>query len=111
MTGPSGITQHGADPPDMPLYNTAVPVAALRGDPDLAAAAAVLGELPGWLRHSVVSVTAPAPDQVTLRLPRGITVLWGGTGRTGAKARALTVLMRAHLHYYDVSAPGSVAAR
>ena len=98
-------------PPDMPLYNTAVPVAALRGDPDLAAAAAVLGELPGWLRHSVVSVTAPAPDQVTLRLPRGITVLWGGTGRTGAKARELTALMRAHMHYYDVSAPGSVLAK
>ena len=45
-----------------------VPVAALRGDPGLAAAAAVLGELPASLRRSVVSVTAPAPDQVTLGL-------------------------------------------
>ena len=98
-------------PPDMPIYLTAVPVAALRGDPDLAAAAAVLGELPAWLRQSVASVTAPAPDQVTLRLTRGITVLWGGTDRAGAKARELTALMQAHLRYYDVSAPGSVLAR
>ena len=54
---------------------------------------------------------APEPDQVTVRLAGGITVLWGDTGRAGVKARELTVLMRAHLHYYDVSAPGSVAAR
>ena len=62
-------------------------------------------------RRAVISVTAPAPDQVTLRLARGITVLWGGTDRAGAKARELTALMQAHLHYYDVSAPGSVTAR
>jgi cell division protein FtsQ len=98
-------------PPDMPLYLTAVPVAALRGDPDLAAAAAVLGELPAWLRHAVASVTAPTPDQVTLRLARGITVLWGGTDRAGAKAQELTAAMQAHMHYYDVSAPGSVLAK
>ena len=68
-------------------------------------------ELPAEMRRSVISVTAPNPDQVTLRLAGRITVLWGDTGRAAAKARALTVLMRAHLHYYDVSAPGSVATR
>jgi len=98
-------------PADLPLYPTVAPEGALRGDPDLAAAVAVLSELPSQLRRSVISVTAPNPDQVTLRLAGGITVLWGDTGRAAAKARALTVLMRAHLHYYDVSAPGSVAAR
>ena len=98
-------------PADLPLYPTAAPVAAWRGDPDLAAAAAVLGELPAWLRHSVVSVTAPGPDQVTLRLAGGITVLWGGTDRAGAKAAELTVLIPAHMHYYDVSAQGSVLTR
>ena len=56
----------------------------------------------------MISVTAPDPDQVTLRLAGGVTVLWGDTGRAGVKARELTVLMRAHLRYYDVSAPGSV---
>jgi cell division protein FtsQ len=98
-------------PADLPLYPTVAPEGALRGNPDLAAAVAVLSELPAEMRRSVVSVTAPNPDQVTLRLAGGITVLWGDTGRAAAKARALTVLMRAHVHYYDVSAPGSVAAR
>jgi cell division protein FtsQ len=97
-------------PAALPLYPTATPVASLRGDPDLAAAAAVLGELPAWLRRSVASVTAPDPDQVTVRLAGGITVLWGGTDRADAKAAELTVLMRAHERYYDVSAPGSVTA-
>jgi len=102
----------------LPLYLTSVPVTALRGDQDLAATAAVLGELPATLRRSVISVTAPAPDQVTLGLAGGpagsgrrVTVLWGGTDRAAAKARELAVLMRSRLSYYDVSAPGSVLAR
>jgi len=98
-------------PADLPLYLTAAPVSSLRGDPDLAATAAVLGELPPWLRRSVASVTAPDPDQVTLHLADGITVLWGGTDRAGAKATELTVLMQAHMHYYDVSAQGSVLTK
>jgi cell division protein FtsQ len=98
-------------PANLPLYPTVAPAGALRGDPDLAAAAAVLSELPAQVRRSVVSVTAPHPDQVTLRLAGGVTVLWGDAGRAAVKARELTVLMRGHLHYYDVSAPGSVTAR
>ena len=98
-------------PADLPLYPTAAPVTSLRGDPDLAAAAAVLGELPAWLRHSVASVTAPEPDQVTLRLADGITVLWGGADRAVAKATELAVLMQTHMHYYDVSAQGSVLTK
>ena len=50
-------------PADVPLYPTVAPEGALRGDPDLAAAAAVLGELPAQLRRSVISVTAPNPDR------------------------------------------------
>lgn len=98
-------------PADLPLYRAASPGVSLRGDPDFAAAVAVLGELPAELRHTVQSVTAPSPDQVTLHLAGGITVLWGGTDRADAKARELTALMQTHLHYYDVSAPGSATAR
>jgi cell division protein FtsQ len=98
-------------PADLPLYPTVAPEGALRGNPDLAAAAAVLDELPATLRHSVTSVIAPEADQVTLYLAGGITVLWGDTGRPGVKARELTVLMRGHMRYYDVSALGSVAAK
>jgi cell division protein FtsQ len=98
-------------PVDLPLYLTTTPVGSLRGDPDLAAAVVVLGELPATVRHSVASVTAPGPDQVTFRLADGITVLWGGTDRAGVKARELAVLMRAHMHFYDVSGQGSVTAK
>jgi cell division protein FtsQ len=105
------LKQVARRPADLPLYPTVAPEGALRGNPDLVAAAAVLDQLPGQVRRSVISVTAPAPDQVTLRLAGGITVLWGDAGRAVVKARELTVLMRAHLHYYDVSGPGSVAAR
>jgi cell division protein FtsQ len=98
-------------PADLPLYPTVAPEGALRGNPDLAAAAAVLGELPATLRHSVTSVSAPEADQVTIYLAGGITVLWGDTGRAGVKARELAVLMRGHMRYYDVSALGSVAAK
>jgi cell division protein FtsQ len=98
-------------PAGLPLYPTVAPEGALRGDPGLTAATAVLGELPAQLRHSVKSITAPYPDQVTLRLAGGVTVLWGDTSRAGIKARELAVLMRSHSRYYDVSGLGSVTAR
>jgi cell division protein FtsQ len=99
-------------PAGLPLYDTEAPAGALRGDPDLAAAAAaVLGELPAAVRHVVRSVSVREPDQVTLHLAGGTTVLWGDTSRAAVKARELTVLMRAHLRYCDVSGPGSVEAK
>jgi cell division protein FtsQ len=98
-------------PADLPLYRAASPGVSLRGDPDFAAAAAVLAELSPTLRHAVESVTAPSPDQVTLHLAGGTTVVWGGTDRASAKAAELGALMRTHLHYYDVSAPGSATAK
>jgi cell division protein FtsQ len=98
-------------PAGLPLYPATAGVAALQGDPDLAAAAAVLRTLPAPLLRTVRSVTAPSPDQVTLQLSGGITVVWGGTDRTAAKARELTVLMRTHSHYYDVSAPGTLITK
>ena len=94
-------------PADLPLYVTTAAVTSLPGDPDLAAAAAVLGGLPGKLRVSVTSVSAPGPDQVTLRLAGGVTVLWGGADHAQAKAEELAVLMPSHASYYDVSAQGT----
>jgi cell division protein FtsQ len=101
----------GTRPAGLPLYIGTMPPASLRGDPDLGAAASVLGELPARLRGSVYSVTAPAPDQVTLRLDDGVTVVWGGTDRAAVKAEELAVLMKTHARYYDVSAQGTVVTR
>jgi cell division protein FtsQ len=94
-------------PPGLPLYTTTAAAAALRGDPDVAAAAAVLGELPASLRSSVTSVTVPSPDQVTLSLSSGVTVLWGSADDAAAKARELAILMQTHARSYDVSSPAT----
>jgi len=98
-------------PSGLPLYLTAASLPSLRGDPDVGAAAAVLGELPAPLRRSVRSVTASGPDQVTLQLSDGVTVLWGGTDRAAAKAQELAVLRQTHASYYDVSAPGTAVTK
>ena len=96
-----------ARPSILPLYTTSAPVSSLRGDPDVSAAAAVLGELPASLRSSVTSVTVPGPDQVTLQLRSGVTIVWGGADDAVAKAKELAVLMQTHARYYDVSSPAT----
>jgi cell division protein FtsQ len=113
LVDPAGVVvrSSAARPAALPLYLTAKAPGELRGDPGLTAAAAVLGELPASLRGSVSSVTAPAPDQVTLRLTGRVTVLWGGTDRAAVKARELGILMKTRAHYYDVSAQGIVVTR
>jgi cell division protein FtsQ len=110
LVDPDGVTVLWAArrPARLPLYLTTTAVASLRGDPGVAAAAAVLGELPAGLRRSVASITAPSPDQVTLELSNGVTILWGGADHAGVKAKELALLMRTHARYYDVSAPGTV---
>jgi cell division protein FtsQ len=110
LVDPDGVTVLWAAhrPSRLPLYLTTDAVASLRGDPDVAAAAAVLTELPAPLRRSVASITAPSPDQVTLELSNGVTVLWGSAGDASAKAEELALLMRTDARYYDVSAPGTV---
>jgi cell division protein FtsQ len=95
-------------PSGLPLYTTTAAVSSLRGDPDVAAAAAVLAGLPAPLRSSVTSVSVPSPDQVTLRLRSGVTVVWGGPDDAAAKARELAILMRTHARYYDLSSPATV---
>jgi cell division protein FtsQ len=84
-----------------------VSVAELRGSPAVYAAAVVLHELPRYLARSVVSLQAPSATEVTLRLARGITIVWGGTDRAAQKSRELAVLMRTHARNYNVSAPGT----
>jgi cell division protein FtsQ len=94
-------------PSGLPIYTTTAAVSSLAGDPDVAAAAAVLAGLPAPLRSSVTSVTVPSPDQVTLRLSSGVTVVWGGPEDAAAKARELAILMQTHARYYDLSSPAT----
>ena len=122
VTLPSGgydlVDAHGvlvrwaaSRPAGLPLFSAAADVASPRGNPDVAAAAAVLAELPAGLRPSVRSVTAPGPGQVTLHLAHGVTVLWGSPGQAAVKAEELNALMHTHATYYDVSDPESVTTK
>ncbi len=102
-------------PASLPAYVTSATGTALRGDARVAAAAAVLGELPGWLSGSVSSVsvagTATAAGAVTLELNDGKTVVWGGPDRAAEKARELAILFGGQATYYDVSAPGTAVTK
>jgi cell division protein FtsQ len=107
-----------ARPAALPLFQTAVPGGALRGDPGLAATSSVLAELPSWLFKSVTSVSAAgtgagpgAGEQVTLYLHGGTTVIWGGADRAAQKNRELAILMRDPGRYFDVSAPGTAVTK
>jgi cell division protein FtsQ len=93
-------------PPRLPLY-AAANASSLQGDPGVGAAAAVLTELPRSIRPLVASVTAPSPDQVTLQLAGGVTIVWGGPDDAAAKARELAILMPTGARYYDVSGPAT----
>ena len=97
-------------PADLPLYPTGAPVTSLRGGPDVSAAAAVLGELPHWLRRSVLGYRARtgSGDAGAARRRYGAV----GRHRPGrAKAEELAILLPAHVHYYDVSGPGCVLTK
>jgi len=94
-------------PPGMPVFQTpgTARPASLRGSAAVLAAATVLHELPARISRSVTAVDTPSADDVTLRLRGGVTIVWGGTGQSTAKARELAILMRGHARYYDVGDP------
>ena len=100
-----------AKPRGMAVFWPSVPGTALQGSPSVAAAATVLREVPAWIGRSVAVVSASSPQNVTLGLSDGITIVWGSTARATAKATELSALMRTHAHYYDVSSPGTAVTR
>ena len=100
-----------AKPRGMAAFWPSVPGTALQGSPSVAAGAAVLREVPAWIGRSVAVVSASSPQNVTLGLSDGITIVWGSTARATAKATELSALMRTHAHYYDVSSPGTAVTR
>jgi len=124
LVDPTGVlvVWSRTQPARMPRYLTSADGGALRGNPGLAAAAAVLAELSPALSKQVAEVSASQvqagsggppgdADQVLLGLRDGTTVLWGGTDNAAQKNRELAVLLSGGAHYIDVSAPGSVVTR
>ena len=66
-------------PAGMPVYWTPSRPGTLRGSPSVAAAVTVLHELPAPIARSVAAVTASSPENVTLGLSDGVTIVWGST--------------------------------
>jgi cell division protein FtsQ len=122
LIDPAGVivSFSNAKPRGLPLFTTTLSGGALRGDPGVAAAAAVLAELTPALGRTVTTVSAvplsqagpgAAGEQVTLTMNGGKTVLWGSPGNGAAKDREIQILLRGTVKYVDVSAPGTAVAR
>lgn len=80
-------------------------------DPATRAALTVLQALPPAVRSRLAAVRAASPEQVTLVLRDGRTVVWGGVGEARAKAAVLVPLLRLPGTVYDVSTPSVVTRR
>ena len=77
----------------------------------LRAALDVLESVPADVRRRLVEVRAVSPEQVTLRLTRGRTVVWGSPERGERKAAVLSALLSRKAVVYDVSAPDAPTTR
>jgi cell division protein FtsQ len=117
LVDPSGVIVRTAKtrPAGLPLFATSLPGSALRGNPEVTAAAGVLAELQPWLARQVAQVTAAAvtagPEQVTLSLRDGKTVHWGSTDNAAQKNRELSILLSGQVRDVDVSSPGTVVTK
>jgi cell division protein FtsQ len=125
LIDPSGVIVLSvtAKPAGLPLFTTPLSGGALRADPGVAAASAVLAELAPSLARTVSSVSVAQvltgsggggfaeSQQVTLSMKGGKTVVWGDPSNAGAKNRELEILLRRGDSYVNVSAPGTVVAR
>jgi cell division protein FtsQ len=104
-----------AQPAGLPLLQTSLPGAALRGSAEVTAAAGVLAELSPWLAGQVTALratpVAQGTEQVTLDLRDGKTVQWGSTGDAAQKNREVAILLPGGAHQIDVSVPGSAVTR
>ena len=119
LVDPSGVLVRWTEarPAALPVFVTtaAGSVLALRGNPELVAAAGVLAELQPWLARQVAEVSAATvaagADQVTLDLRDGKTVQWGSPGNAAQKNRELSILLPGQVREVDVSAPGTAVTK
>jgi cell division protein FtsQ len=117
LVDPSGVIVRYAKarPAGLPLLVTSLTGTALSGNPQVTAATGVLAELQPALARQVAQVSAAAvpagPEQVTLNLLDGKTVLWGSTDNAAQKNRLLSVLLPGDVRYVDVSAPEAVVTK
>jgi cell division protein FtsQ len=111
LIDPYGVVVRSAvhKPAGLPLLSPAPPV--LRGSPAIRAVAAVVHQLPPTVRARLRWVSAASASAVTLHLAGRVTVLWGSASRTAQKSAELTLLLRTHARYYDISDPDTAVTR
>jgi cell division protein FtsQ len=111
LIDPDGVVIRSAArrPAGMPLLSPAPAV--LRGSAAIGATAVVLRQLPPRVRARLRWVSAASASSVTLHLAGRVTVLWGGVDRAAQKSAELTLLLRTHARYYDISDPGTAVTR
>lgn len=110
------VDEHGvliAAAADVPSGFPQLDVDEVGPDNDTALAALqVIGALPIELQGKVSRVSATSPDDVTLSLADGRTVVWGSVGDDDeAKAQALPGLLKQQGGTYDVSGIPNVVVR
>ncbi|MGH3656404.1 MAG: cell division protein FtsQ/DivIB [Micromonosporaceae bacterium] len=71
----------------------------------------VLKSLTPELRRVLVTLAAPSPTRIALRLTKGRSVVWGDAEQSEKKARVATVLLQRPVRIIDVSAPDVVTTR
>ncbi|MDQ1680674.1 MAG: cell division protein FtsQ [Frankiaceae bacterium] len=81
------------------------------GDAATTAGLDVLAALPSAVLAEVQSIDVPGPEQVTLRLAGGKSVVWGSADQTPEKAAVLPSLLKQPGTTYDVSTPSVVSVR
>jgi cell division protein FtsQ len=117
LVDPSGVIVRSTKtrPAALPVLVTSLLGSALRGNPEVAAAAGVLAELQPWLARQVAEVSAATvtagPKQVTLSLRDGKAVQWGSTDNAAQKNRELSILLSGQVRDVDVSAPDTVVTK
>jgi cell division protein FtsQ len=109
LVDPTGVAFDRVAKRPLGLPLVTAPTAA--GEPAFRAALAVLTAVPASVRRQLLEVRAASPEQVTLRLTRGRTVVWGSPERGARKAAVLTALMSRRASVYDVSAPDAPTTR
>ena len=80
-------------------------------DVNTRSALVVLSSLTAELRDQLVSISVPAPAQVSLGLRRNRTIVWGDDTESEKKAQVATALLERKGDTIDVSAPTVVTIR
>jgi cell division protein FtsQ len=95
----------------VPERPAGLPLVEAESDRGRQAGIEVAARLPADLRTQVEALQATTSDDVSLRLPEGVMVLWGSSADSDRKTIVLRALLTQPATIYDVSAPDAPVTR